>query len=73
MKVNVHEAKTTLSQLLERAHAGEEIIIAKNGRPYARLVPLETPGPRTPGLLRGTVDDAFFDALPEEELDAWER
>ena len=38
--VNVHEAKTHLSRLLERAHAGEEIILAKAGRPYARLVPL---------------------------------
>ncbi|MEM7676137.1 MAG: type II toxin-antitoxin system prevent-host-death family antitoxin [Myxococcota bacterium] len=73
MKVNVHEAKTTLSQLLERAHAGEEVIIAKNGRPYARLVPLEAPGPRVPGLLNGVVDDAFFDPLPDDELDAWER
>ena len=73
MKVNVHEAKTTLSQLLERAHAGEEIVIAKNGRPYARLVPLEAPQPRTPGLLQGVVDDAFFEPLPDEELDAWVR
>lgn len=39
-QVNVHEAQTTLSQLLERAHAGEEIIIAKNGKPFARLMPL---------------------------------
>ncbi|HXJ21142.1 MAG TPA: type II toxin-antitoxin system prevent-host-death family antitoxin, partial [Polyangia bacterium] len=38
--VNVHEAKTHLSRLLERAHAGEEITIAKGGRPYARLVPI---------------------------------
>ncbi len=71
--MNVHEAKSTLSQLLERAHAGEEIVIAKNGRPYARLVRLEAPGPRTPGPLKGVVDDAFFDPLPEDELDAWER
>lgn len=41
--VNVHEAKTQLSRLLERAHAGEEILIAKNGKPYARLLPLEAP------------------------------
>jgi prevent-host-death family protein len=72
-KVNVHEAKTQLSRLLERAHAGEEIVIAKNGEPYARLVPLEKPRPREPGLLHGTVDDAFFEPLPEEELRAWER
>ena len=70
--VNVHKAKTHLSRLLERAHAGEEVIIAKNGRPYARLGPLEKPSPRRPGLLAGEIGDAFFDPLPEEELDAWE-
>jgi len=72
-KVNVHEAKTRLSQLLERANAGEEIIIAKNGKPYARLCPLAPPRPRRPGLLKGKVEDSFFDPLPDEELDAWER
>ncbi len=71
-KVNVHEAKTQLSQLLERAHSGEEIIIAKNGKPFARLCPLEPARPRKPGLLRGKVEETFFDPLPEEELEAWE-
>ncbi len=71
--VNVHEAKTHLSRLLERVRAGEEVIIAKNGQPFARLCPLGKPPPRQPGLLVGTVGDAFFDPLPEEELDAWER
>jgi prevent-host-death family protein len=47
--VNVHEAKTTLSALLERAHNGEEIILAKAGKPYARLVPLAEPRERVPG------------------------
>lgn len=76
--VNVHEAKTQLSRLLERAHAGEEIILAKAGKPYARLVPLEAPEtePRVLGGLVGLIppidDSAFFDALPEEELQAWE-
>jgi prevent-host-death family protein len=72
-QVNVHEAKTKLSQLLERAHAGEEIIIAKGGKPYARLVPLAAPKARKPGLLKGKVSDAFFEPLPEAELKAWER
>ncbi len=71
--VNVHEAKTHFSQLLERAHAGQEIILAKAGKPYARLMPLATePARRQPGRLQGQVDDAFFDSLPEEELNAWE-
>ena len=72
-KVNVHEAKTHLSKLLERAHAGEEIVIAKGGTPYARLGPLRAVEPRKPGLLRGAVPKSFFDPLPDEELDAWER
>ena len=67
--VNVHEAKTHLSRLLERAHAGEEIIIAKGGQPYARLVPLNTRQPkRQAGTLQGLVEipDAFFEPLPEK-------
>jgi prevent-host-death family protein len=71
--VNVHDAKTHLSRLLERAHAGEEIILAKSGKPYARLVPLAPSSSRRPGGLEGTVDDSFFDPLPDAELDAWER
>ena len=71
--INVHEAKTQLSKLLERAHAGEEIVIAKYGEPYARLVPLAKPKARQPGLLKGTVEDAAFGPLNEDELEAWER
>jgi prevent-host-death family protein len=72
--VNVHDAKTHLSRLLDRAHAGEEIILAKAGKPYARLLPLAGANPqRVPGRLKGRIDtSAFFDALPDEELDAWE-
>jgi prevent-host-death family protein len=69
--VNVHEAKTTLSRLLERAHAGEEIILAKAGKPYARLLPLADRAPRVPGRYPAPVPTSFFDPLPEEELAAW--
>lgn len=65
--VNVHEAKTHLSRLLDRAHAGEEIVIAKNGEPYARLVPLHGQRPkRQPGTLAGAarLTPAFFEPLP---------
>ena len=65
--INVHDAKTHLSRLLDRAHAGEEITIAKSGRPYARLVPLEGRQPkRQAGTLKGLVQltDAFFERLP---------
>lgn len=71
--VNVHEAKTNFSKLLDRAHGGEEIVLAKAGKPYARLVPLESAQPRVAGLAEGRVDEAFFDALPEEELKAWNQ
>jgi prevent-host-death family protein len=75
--VNVHEAKTHLSKLLERAHHGEEIVLAKAGKPYARLVPLKPPRKRRKlGALKGKLppidDSVFFDPLPAEELDAWE-
>lgn len=70
--VNVHDAKTHLSRLIDRAHAGEEIILAKAGKPYARLMPLAAPAKRRLGILPGHVDDSFFDPLPEEELKAWE-
>ncbi len=73
MMVNVHEAKTHFSRLLEQAHAGQEIILAKAGKPYARLVPLVVkPTRRQPGRLKGRIDDTFFEPLPDEELDAWE-
>ncbi|MCG8557511.1 MAG: type II toxin-antitoxin system prevent-host-death family antitoxin [Proteobacteria bacterium] len=72
--VNVHEAKTHLSKLLERAHAGEEVIIGKGGRPYARLVPLKPAQRRVAGLLGNKqLGDSFFDELPQEELEGWER
>ena len=71
--VNVHQAKTQFSRLLEQAHAGQEIILAKAGKPYARLVPLAAPAAeRRPGRLKFTLSDKFFEALPESELDAWE-
>lgn len=71
--VNVHEAKTHLSRLLEQAHAGQEIILAKAGKPYARLMPLASePANRQPGRLAGRVSESFFDPLPVDELDAWE-
>ena len=71
--VNVHEAKTHLSRLLDQAHAGQEIILAKAGKPYARLMPLETvTSTRQPGRLPGQVGDDFFLPLPDTELDAWE-
>lgn len=54
--VNIHEAKTHLSRLVERVEAGEEVVIARAGRPVARLVPIERrTRPRVLGSLRGQI------------------
>lgn len=71
--VNVHEAKTYLSRLLGQAHAGQAIILAKAGKPYARLVPLApSPGRRQAGGFAARLRDAFFEPLSEGERAAWE-
>lgn len=72
--VNVHEAKTNLSRLLKQVEAGEEIVIARNGKPVARLISCKPRRKRQPDIFKGRVviDDSFFDPLPEEELRAWE-
>lgn len=69
--VNIHEAKTHLSRLLAQVQAGEEIVISKSGKPYAKLVPISRVKERKPGIAKGAVTDAFFEPLPESELDAW--
>ncbi len=77
-QVNIHDAKTNFSRLLERVHAGEEIVIAKAGKPYAKLVPIDEKPlpPRQPGRLKGLVasipNSVWFDPLPEDELELWE-
>ena len=73
--VNVHHAKSQLSRLLARAEAGEEVVIARNGDPVARLVSIGgMRGTRRFGALKDriTVDDSFFEPLPEDELARWE-
>ena len=77
---NVHEAKTQFSRLIDRAHAGEEIIVAKDGIPYARLVPLaDAPlSPRLPGrykhlLQHVSEDDVMAPCYSEEELEQIEN
>lgn len=74
--INLYEAKTHLSELVERAAAGEEIIIAKAGRPLARLVAFaRRTSPRPLGLLAGqvTMGADFDDPLPEDMRLAFER
>jgi prevent-host-death family protein len=69
-QVNVHDAKTHLSRLLERVETGEEIVLARAGRPVARLVPFRARRePRLPGSWRGLVHLARdFDATPDEVI-----
>jgi prevent-host-death family protein len=69
--VNIHQAKTHLSRLLDQALSGEEVIIAKAGKAIARLVPLERKVPRKPGLLKGQLAESFFDPLSDEDLVKW--
>lgn len=71
--VNVHQAKTHLSRLLEQVARGDEVVIAKAGKPVARLVPVAARRPRRPGIAKGRVTEAFFEPLPEEELAAWQQ
>ncbi len=76
--MNVHEAKTHFSRLIDAAHAGETIVVAKGGKPWARLVPLNAPAPRRePGVLAGVLKlpapEALLEPLPESELTAIER
>jgi prevent-host-death family protein len=65
--VNIHDAKTNLSRILEEVEAGAEVIIARNGRPIARLIRIKA-APRRPGALKGRLRlrRDFDDPLPEE-------
>ncbi len=70
--VDVHDAQTHLSRLLERVARGEEIIITRAGRPVARLTPL-SPTDRPLGFVPARIEPSFFDPLPAEELEAWDE
>lgn len=72
---NVLEAKTHLSRLIEHVEAGEEVVIARAGRPVARLVPYRTrTSPRMPGIWRGRVHIApDFDAPDQDTIESFER
>lgn len=72
-QVNVQDAKTRLSELLVRVEKGEQITIARAGRPVARLVAIADPPPRELGFLTlGEIPDSFFEPLPDDELALWE-
>ena len=72
----MYEAKTKFSRLVAKALAGEEVIIAKNGKPVIRLTSIVAPqGTRTPGLSRGEakIGEDFDEPLPDDLLEAFER
>lgn len=73
--VNIHEAKTHLSRLLEEVNRGQEVVIAKAGKPMAKLTRVSAAKPiRKPGFLKGKIKiaDDFDAPLPEDLLDAFE-
>jgi prevent-host-death family protein len=73
--VNIRQAKTNLSQLIQKVSQGEEIIIARGPKPVAWLVPIgNIKGKRQPGSLKGklTVGRGFFEPLPTSEFSKWE-
>ena len=71
--MNLYDAKAHLSRLIDRAAAGEDILIARAGKPIVRLVPVEDALPRQPGLLKGiAIPDALFAPMAEDELAEWE-
>ncbi len=69
-EVNIHDAKTHLSRLLEKVQQGEEVVIAKAGKPIAKLVKVDKPAPRKFGTARGMVKfyPGWNDPMTEEEL-----
>jgi antitoxin (DNA-binding transcriptional repressor) of toxin-antitoxin stability system len=74
--VTIHVAKTTLSQLVARVEAGEEIVLARGKHPIAKIVPYHPVGPKRQfGALRGVVSvgSEFFEPLPADELTAWDQ
>lgn len=73
--VDAHEAQIRLPNLLAQVEAGEEVIIARHGRPVAKLVRCRRSGKRQFGALKDriSIDNRFFGPLPEAELTAWEK
>jgi prevent-host-death family protein len=69
IRANIHEAKTHFSELLERAHRGEEVIIAKAGKPYARLVPILEVVDRKAGAFRGKISGDVLGRLEADDTD----
>lgn len=74
IQVNIHEAKSRLSQLIAEAEGGEEVVISRSGKPAVRLVPVKSPGGIRFGALEGKVKipEEFYEPLPDDILAAFE-
>ena len=72
IQMNVAEAKAKLSELLDAAADGNEVVIARSGRRVARLIPIEEPAPRALGFMHLDLPDEMFDPLSDDELAEWE-
>lgn len=76
LQINIHEAETNFLQLIASVEKGEEIVIARYGRPVARILPVRhSASSRKPGSAKGKfkVPPEFFEPLPDEILDAFEQ
>jgi len=75
-QVNIHEAKTHFSRLIAAVEQGEEVVVARHGRPIARIVAIRpSAAPRQPGSAKGKfkVPPAFFEPLPDEVIEGFEQ
>jgi len=70
-RANIHEAKTHFSKLLEHAHAGEEVIVAKAGRDFARIVPIRTDIDRRPGAFKGLIRGDIAGPIGDDDEANW--
>ncbi|MBN1961623.1 MAG: type II toxin-antitoxin system Phd/YefM family antitoxin [Deltaproteobacteria bacterium] len=70
-RANIHEAKTHFSKLLERAHSGDEVIVAKSGRDYARIVPINSNIDRRPGTFKGQIKGDITGPITNDDESNW--
>lgn len=73
MQNESQDATAQVSELVERAARGEEVVVTKVGKPVVRLLPLVDRTPRHPGIARGRLTAAFFTPLPDDRLVGWDQ
>ena len=70
-RANIHEAKTHLSKLLARVHAGDEVIVAKAGKDFARIIPIRSDVDRRPGAFRGRIHGDIIGPVAKDDEADW--